>query len=100
MKFWLDLGVSGFRVDMAASLIKNDPGWRWRRKLWQEMRTWLDTAYPEAAIVSEWSSPDRGDPGAGFHMDFLLHFAGPAYQSLFRMANIPGSPGKIPVLFL
>ena len=26
MKFWLDLGCDGFRVDMAASLIKNDPG--------------------------------------------------------------------------
>jgi glycosidase len=28
---------------------------------------------------------------AGFHMDFLLPFASPAYQTLFQMANIPGS---------
>ena len=41
MKFWLDLGASGFRVDMAASLIKNDPGWRETIKLWQEIRVWL-----------------------------------------------------------
>jgi len=26
MKFWLDLSASGFRVDMAGSLVKNDPG--------------------------------------------------------------------------
>ena len=25
MKFWLDLGVDGFRVDLAASLVKSDP---------------------------------------------------------------------------
>ena len=26
MKFWLDLGADGFRVDMASSLVRNDPG--------------------------------------------------------------------------
>jgi maltose alpha-D-glucosyltransferase/alpha-amylase len=83
MKFWLDLGCDGFRVDMAASLIKNDPGWRETIKLWQELRIWLDRNYPEAAIVSEWSSP-RASIGAGFHMDFLLHFGSAAYSSLFR----------------
>ena len=83
MKFWLDLGCDGFRVDMAASLIKNDPGWRETSKLWQEMRAWLDRYYPEAAIVSEWSSP-IASIGAGFHMDFLLHFGSAAYSSLFR----------------
>jgi maltose alpha-D-glucosyltransferase/alpha-amylase len=83
MKFWLDLGCDGFRVDMAASLIKNDPGWRETIKLWQEMRAWLDRNYPEAAIVSEWSSPPASI-GAGFHMDFLLHFGSAAYSSLFR----------------
>jgi maltose alpha-D-glucosyltransferase/alpha-amylase len=83
MKFWLDLGCDGFRVDMAASLIKNDPGWRETIQLWQEMRAWLDQNYPEAAIVSEWSSPAAA-LGAGFHMDFLLHFGSAGYSSLFR----------------
>ena len=62
---------------------KNDPGWRETIKLWQELRIWLDRNYPEAAIVSEWSSPPASI-GAGFHMDFLLHFGSAAYSSLFR----------------
>ena len=90
MKFWLDLGASGFRVDMAGSLVKNDPGNQETARLWQELRAWLDEEYPEAALVSEWSNPTVAIP-AGFHMDFLLPFASPAYQTLFQMANIPGS---------
>lgn len=88
MKFWLDLGASGFRVDMAGSLVKNDPGGRETARLWQEVRTWLDRDYPEAALVSEWSNPPVAIP-AGFHMDFLLPYASPGYQSLFRE---PGGP--------
>ena len=38
---------------------------------------------PKRALVSEWSNPTVAIP-AGFHMDFLLPFASPAYQSLFR----------------
>ncbi len=90
MKFWLDLGASGFRVDMAGSLVKNDPGSHQTARLWQEIRAWLEAAYPEARLVSEWSDPPVAIP-AGFHMDFLLPFASPAYQTLFQMANIPGS---------
>jgi glycosidase len=90
MRFWLVLGASGFRVDMAGSLVKNDPDHLETARLWQEMRTWLDGEFPEAALVSEWSNPTVSIP-AGFHMDFLLPFASPAYQTLFQMANIPGS---------
>ena len=93
MKFWLDLGASGFRVDMAGSLVKNDPGNLETANLWHEIRTWLDGDYPEAALVSEWSDPTVAIP-AGFHMDFLLPFGSPAYQSLFRMPSIPGTSGE------
>ena len=93
MKFWLDLGASGFRVDMAGSLVKNDPGNQTTAWLWQEMRAWLDKAYPEAALVSEWSNPTVAIP-AGFHMDFLLPFASPTYQTLFQMANFPNPSQK------
>ena len=88
MKFWLDMGACGFRVDMAGSLVKNDPDNLETARLWREIRAWLDVAYPEARLVSEWSSPTVAIP-AGFHMDFLLPFASPAYQSLFQMAGIP-----------
>ena len=83
MRFWLDLGASGFRVDMAGSLVKNDPGSKETTRLWQEIRTWLDREFPEAALVSEWSNPTVAIP-AGFHMDFMLPFGENGYQTLFR----------------
>jgi len=83
MKFWLDMGASGFRVDMAASLVKNDPGSRANIELWQEMRAWMEAAYPEAILVSEWSYPQRAIE-AGYHIDFYIHFGNPGYTSLFR----------------
>jgi len=83
MKFWLDMGADGFRVDMAASLVKLDPGRRMTSKFWQEVRQWLDQDYPQAALVSEWSNPSEAIP-AGFHMDFTLHFGMTGYTGLFR----------------
>jgi maltose alpha-D-glucosyltransferase/alpha-amylase len=57
MKFWLDMGASGYRVDMAASLVKEDPGSRATIELWREIRGWLDREYPEAVLISEWGRP-------------------------------------------
>ena len=90
MKFWLDQGASGFRVDMAGSLVKNDPDNQATARLWQEIRAWLDQEYPEAALVSEWSNPTVAIP-AGFHMDFLLPFASQAYSALFQLPKSPTS---------
>ena len=38
MRFWLNMGCDGFRVDMAASLVKNDPDKSATIKLWQNFR--------------------------------------------------------------
>ena len=76
MDHWLRLGVSGFRVDMAYSLVKDDPGRVETAKLWREARAWLDRAHPDAALLSEWGDPTVAVP-AGFHADFFLHFGGP-----------------------
>lgn len=83
MRFWLDLGADGFRVDMAASLVKADEESAETIKLWQDFRAFLDKAYPHCAMVSEWGVPAKSIEG-GFHMDFMLHFGPPAYTSLFR----------------
>ena len=92
IQFWLDLGVSGFRVDMAGSLVKNDPNGKETCKLWREIRAWLDRDYPEAVLVAEWSRPELAIPG-GFHVDFLLPFASAGYKSLFRKPYSP-APAK------
>ena len=76
MKFWLDLGADGFRVDLAASLIRKDPDQHVISALWRYYRAWLDLEYPEAALISEWSDPAVAIP-AGFHVDSLLQFREP-----------------------
>ncbi len=83
MRFWLDMGCDGFRVDMAGSLIKGDKEQKETIRLWQGIRETMDKEYPQAALVSEWGDPLRALK-AGFHMDFLLHFGPSHYLDLFR----------------
>lgn len=83
MRFWLKTGCDGFRVDMAGSLVKNDPEGKGNIRLWRNVREFLDKEFPDAAMVSEWGEPDKSLQG-GFHMDFLLHFGPSHYNDLFR----------------
>jgi glycosidase len=84
MDYWLRTGVAGFRVDMASSLVKDDPGKRETGALWRELRGWLDHAHPNAVLFSEWTQPEVSVP-SGFHADFFLHFGtSQAYRSLFH----------------
>ncbi len=84
IRFWLDHGADGFRVDMADSLIKDDDEDKSGTcALWRNVREMLDKDYPEAAFVSEWSNPAQSLK-AGFHMDFYLDHHGNGYNSLFR----------------
>ncbi len=72
MRFWLDLGCDGFRVDMADSLVKGDDEMKsGTSRIWKDVRRMLDRDYPEAAMVSEWCNPELSLK-AGFHMDFML----------------------------
>lgn len=83
MRFWLNMGCDGFRVDMAGSLVKCDEDGKGTIKVWQNIRAFLDAEFPDAAMVSEWGEPDKSLQG-GFHMDFLLHFGPSHYNDLFR----------------
>ena len=84
MRFWLDKGADGFRVDMADSLVKNDDEKIATAKIWRGVRDMLDAEYPEAAMVAEWCNPRRAINDAGFHMDFYLDHYGNGYSRLFR----------------
>jgi maltose alpha-D-glucosyltransferase/alpha-amylase len=81
MAFWFARGVDGFRVDLAASLVKHDPQQTAVRALWRELRAWLDAEFPGKVLVSEWADPARA-VSAGFHVDFMLHFGTPGYPEL------------------
>ena len=84
MRFWLDKGIDGFRVDMADSLVKNDDEKIATAKIWRSVREMLDRDYPNAVIVSEWSNPQRSIVNSGFHADFYLDHQGNGYNALFR----------------
>ena len=84
MRFWLAGGADGFRVDMADSLVKNDDDKVSTSGLWRSVREMLDREYPQAAMVAEWSYPQRAISMAGFHMDFYLDHRHNGYHSLVR----------------
>ncbi|MEV4558546.1 alpha-amylase family glycosyl hydrolase [Kitasatospora sp. NPDC049285] len=77
MAHWFGLGISGFRVDMASSLVKDDPGFVETGRLWRATRGWLNEHHPDAVLLAEWGDPARSVP-MGFHGDFFLQFGGPA----------------------
>ena len=87
MRFWLDMGCDGFRVDMADSLVKNEDGEKPETcKVWKNVRAMLDKEYPQAAIISEWCNP-KVSICAGFHSDFYLDHDTNGYRILFRDKN-------------
>jgi maltose alpha-D-glucosyltransferase/alpha-amylase len=81
MKFWLDLGVDGFRVDLAGSIVKHDPHHVGIRRVWREVRAWLDAHYRDRVLISEWGNPEIAID-AGFHADFMQHVGVPGYDAL------------------
>lgn len=89
MKFWLDIGCDGFRVDMADSLVKNDDEKIATRKVWENITEMIHREYPNAALVSEWSCPQRALK-CGFDMDFYLDHHGHGYHKLFREVTESG----------
>ncbi len=92
LDYWFRCGVDGFRVDMAASLIKNDEDKTECVKLWRRIRKWLDANYPENVLISEWSRPDKAIP-AGFHIDMLIHNTNVCLTSLFRYEHFAHKMG-------
>jgi maltose alpha-D-glucosyltransferase/alpha-amylase len=91
MRFWLNKGIDGFRVDMADSLVKNDDDKVATAKIWRNIREMMDADYPDAVLVSEWSNPLRAIVNAGFHADFYLDHQGNGYNELFRKRATPDS---------
>lgn len=81
--FWMDLGTDAFRVDMAASLIKEDTDKTFMRAFWHEIRAHIESRNPECMLIAEWGEPADAIK-AGFHLDFLLHDDPKAYTTLFR----------------
>ncbi len=86
MRFYLDKGIDGFRVDMAGHLIKegqtfddkkyyddydqNTSGIQW---FWHEVLGTIRREYNDKVFIAEWDIPQLAIPKCGFDMDFLTH---------------------------
>ncbi|MCX2732672.1 alpha-amylase family glycosyl hydrolase [Saccharopolyspora sp. NFXS83] len=96
MDHWLRLGISGFRCDLAATLVKDDPGWVETSRLWGELRERVAQSHPEAVLISEWGDPETSVP-AGFDADFYLPVNGPGdgapWKSLWHENPFFGAEG-------
>jgi maltose alpha-D-glucosyltransferase/alpha-amylase len=68
--FWMEKGLDGFRVDLAASLVKNDPDKRATIALWKELNSWFHKKFPNGVLIAEWFNPKQSIE-AGFDIDFL-----------------------------
>ena len=85
LRFWMDMGADGFRADMAGALVKNanitgnDQFYNVKDnatlEFWREIREILNTEYPDAFMISEWSGPKDALNNA-FHADFFHWFNG------------------------
>jgi glycosidase len=85
MDFWLRRGVAGFRVDMAYSLVKDDPDFSATVALWADVSARVKAAHPEAVLIPENDyhlAPGKGAE-AGFDADFFLVIE-QAHGSLFN----------------
>ncbi len=88
--YWLDMGVDGFRVDMANSLVKgckydsdkdeDIAGLIW---FWKEFFGYVRSRYPESFFISEWVYPKNAVGKCGFDVDIIAHDE-PSWNSLFR----------------
>lgn len=90
MRFWLNKGIDGFRVDLANSLVKgcvydseddkDVEGLKW---LWNILIGTIKKEYPDAVFVAEWVNPSNAVGKCGFDVDYLGHDR-PEYNDLFR----------------
>ena len=82
MRFWLEKGVDGFRVDMAPSLVKQDRSREGVRWLWNMFISETKKDYPDCCFLAEWGNPKEA-AACGFDLDYLCH-ATPSYNEIFR----------------
>ena len=84
MRFWMDKGADGFRVDMADSLVKNDGDEKLgTMEVWKDITADVRKDFPDMALVAEWNNPGCA-LHCGFDMDFCLDWYGNSYSHLVR----------------
>lgn len=100
MRHYLDMGIDGFRVDMAGHLIKGavkfdetrpfddrDEGLDGLKFFWGEIFNTIRSEYENRVFIAEWVVPQKAVAKVGFDMDLLTHDA-LCFGDLYR--NEPG----------
>ena len=96
MRFYLDKGIDGFRVDLAGHLIKgavkfdenkpfddSDEGLDGLKWFWGKMINTIKSEYKDKVFIAEWVVPQKSIAKCGFDMDFLTHDTF-AFDELYR----------------
>lgn len=84
IKFYMRLGIDGFRVDLANSIVKDDVDGKCSCEVWRKIFGAVREEYPEAIFVSEWGQPKYAVANGDFDIDFLTHCWFDGYNMLFR----------------
>lgn len=84
IEFWLAMGIDGFRVDMAESIVKDDVDGKYSCEVWRKIFGRVREKYPEAIFVSEWGQPKYAVKNGDYDIDFLTHQFDEGYTNLFR----------------
>ncbi|MBO4468178.1 MAG: glycosylase, partial [Clostridia bacterium] len=83
-KYYLALGVDGFRVDLANSIVKDDTAGKCSCEVWRKIFGAVRREYPSAILLSEWGEPKYAVTNGDFDIDFLTHCYNEGYNNLFR----------------
>ena len=92
--YWLELGVDGFRVDMADSLVKNDDEKEATIEVWNYIFDKVKSKYPNSFFVSEWCNPWQSFK-AGFDADFVLDHWDNFYHAFIRADEYSNGPSVL-----
>lgn len=84
IKYYLAMGVDGFRVDLAGSIVKDDVNGKYSCEVWRKIFGKVREEYPDAIFVSEWGQPMYAVKNGDFDIDFFTHCYNEGYNNLFR----------------
>ncbi len=84
IEYYLQLGIDGFRVDMANSIVKSDVEGQCSCEVWRDIFGRVRQKYPKAIFVAEWGQPKFAVKNGDFDIDFITHCYTEGYTNLFR----------------